>query len=107
MKHDKPVEGNSKDGTQTMNAPFGKKTDFDFKVGFVEKIIPSVSNIWNHWTGNGNSGMDAVAQVNGIDKTQMSKGHRKQQKRRTWKTEPLTNLIHGMAEGAQLNVKGI
>ena len=60
----------------------------------------------NPWTGNGNSGMDAVAQANGIDKTQLSKGHRKRPKKRTWKIEPLSNMIHGMAERAQLNMNG-
>ena len=51
-----------------MNEPFGKKTDFNFKERLVEETIPSDSNVWNHWTGDGNSGMDEVAQANGIDK---------------------------------------
>ena len=50
--------------------------------------------------------MGAVSQANGIDKTQLSKGHRKRPKKRTWKIEPLSIMIHGMAEGAQLNVNG-
>ena len=50
--------------------------------------------------------MDTVSQANGIDKTQLSKGHRKRPKKRTWKIEPLSIMIHGMAEGAQLNVNG-
>ena len=67
-----PVEDSAKDETQTMNVPFGGKFDFDFKVSFVEETIPSHRNVW---IGNGNSGMDAVAEANGIDKTQLSKGH--------------------------------
>ena len=47
MKDGKPVKGNAKCETQTMNASFEKKTDFDFKVRFFEKTIPSNSNIWN------------------------------------------------------------
>ena len=53
MKHDKPVEGNAKGEKQTMNATFGKKFDFDFKVSLVEETIPSDSNVWDYWTGNG------------------------------------------------------
>ena len=74
MKDDKPVKGNAKCETPSMNATFGKKTDFDFKVSLVEETIPSNSNIRNNWIGNGNSGMDAVGQANGIDKTQLSNG---------------------------------
>ena len=106
MKLDKPLEGSAKCEPQTMIAPFGKKTDFDLVVSLFEGTIPSNTNVWNTWIGNGNSGMDAVSQANGIDKTQLSKGHRKRPKKRTWKIEPLSNMIHGMAEGAQLNVNG-
>ena len=106
MKDGKPVTGNAKCETQTMNATFGKKTDFDFKVSLVEETIPSNSNIWNLWIVNGNSGMDTVAQANGIDETQLSKGHRKQQKKRIGKTETTWNLIRGMEENTQLNLNG-
>ena len=106
VKHDKPVEGNARDDKQPMNATFERKSDFDFEVNLVEETIPSHKNVWKHWTGNGNSGMDTVSQANDIDKTQLSKGHRKRPKKRTWKIEPLSIMIHGMAEGAQLNVNG-
>ena len=106
VTRDKPVEGNARDDKQTMNATFERKSDFDFEINLVEETIPSHRNAWNTWIGNGNSGMDAVSQANGIDKTQLSKGHRKRPKKRTWKIEPLSNMIHGMAEGAQLNVNG-
>ena len=106
MKHDKPAKGNAKVETQIVNATFGKTTDFDFNESLLEETIPSHSNIWNPWTGNGNSGMDAVAQANDIDETQLSNGHRKQSKRRIWKSEHNWNLIHGIEEGAQLKVNG-
>ena len=105
MKDGKPVKGNAKCETQTMNASFEKKTNFDFKVSLFEKTIPSNSNIWNLWIGNRNSGMDAVAQANGIDETQLSKGHRKQQQK-NWNIETTWNLIQGMEENTQLNVNG-
>ena len=50
--------------------------------------------------------MDAVSQANDIDKTQLSKGHRKQLKKRIWKIEQNWNLIQEMTEGAQLKVNG-
>ena len=106
MKHDKPAKGHAKIETQIVNATFGKKTDFDFKESLLEETNLSHRNVWNHWIGNGNSGMDAVSQANDIDKTQLSKGHRKQLKKRIWKIEHNWNLIHGMEEGAQLNMNG-
>ena len=106
MKHDKPAKSNAKVETQIVNATSGKKTDFDFNECLLEETIPSHSNIWNPWTGNGNSGMDAVSPANGINKTQLSKGHRKRPKKRSWKIEHNWNLIHGMEEGAQLKVNG-
>ena len=106
MKHDKPAKGHAKIETQIVNATFGKKTDFDFNESLLEETIPSHSSIWNPWNGNGNSGMDAVAQANVIDETQLSNGHRKQLKKRSWKIEHNWNLIQEMVEGAQLNVNG-
>ena len=106
VTHDKPLKSNAKGDTQTTSATFERKSDFDFEINLVEEIILSYRNVWNHWTGNGNSGMDAVSRAKDIDKTQLSKGHRKRPKKRTWKIEPLSNMILGMAEGAQLNVNG-
>ena len=106
MKHDKPAKGHAKIETQIVNATFGKKTDFDFNESLLEETIPSHSSIWNTWNGNGNSGMDAVAQANVIDETQLSNGHRKQLKKRSWKIEHKWNLIQEMEEGAQLNMNG-
>ena len=95
-KHDKPVECIAKGETRTMIATFGKKFDFDFKVSLVEETIPSNNDVWNPRLGNGNSGMDAVAQANGMDKTQLSKVHRKRPKKRAWKFEHPSILLHGM-----------
>ena len=106
MKHDKPAKGHAEIETQIVNATFGKKTDFDFNESLLEETIPSHSSIWNPWNGNGNSGMDAVAQANVIDETQLSNGHRKQLKKRSWKIEHNWKLMQEMAEGAQLNVNG-
>ena len=106
VAHDKPLKSNAKGEAQTMNASFGKKNDFDFKLTLFEETIPVQSNVWNHWIGNGNSGMDAVSQANDIDETQLSNGHRKQLKKRSWKIEHNWNLTRGMEEGAQLNVNG-
>ena len=101
-KHDEPVECNAKGETGTMIATFGKKFDFDFKISLVEETIPSNNNEWNPRIGNGNSGMDAVAQANGMDKTQLSKSHRKRPKKQAWKFEHTSNLLHGMVESFQL-----
>ena len=101
-KHDKPVECIAKGETRTMIATSGKKFDFDFKVSLVEETIPSNNDVWNPRLGNGNSGMDAVAQANGMDKTQLSKGHRKRPKKRAWKFEHTSSLLHGMVECVQL-----
>ena len=106
MKHEKPAKSNAKTETQVVNATFGKKTDFDFNESLLEETNLSHRNVWNHWIGNGNSGMDAVSQANDIDKTQLSKGHRMQLKKRIWKIEHNWNLIHGTEEKSQLNGNG-
>ena len=64
-----------------MNEQFGKETDFELKARLDEEIIPSDFTVWNHRTGIGNSGMNAVAQANGLDEIQLSNGHRKQQRK--------------------------
>ena len=85
-----------------MIATFGKKFDFDFKVSLVEETIPSNNDVWNPRIGNGNSVMDAVAQANGMDKTHLSKGHRKRPKKQAWKFEHSSNRLHEMVESVQL-----
>ena len=68
----------------------------------LDKIIPNNRKNCNNWLGNGNSGMDAVAQANPNAYTQLRNGHRKQIERRTWKFEHTSNLLHGMVESVQL-----
>ena len=106
VTHDKPVEGNARDDKQTMKATFERKSDFDFEINLVEETIPSSSNVWKHWTGNRNSGMDAVAQANGNDKTHLSKAHRKQPKKRIRTVDRSSNLIQKMEVRAQSNLNG-
>ena len=88
--------------TRTMIATFGKKFDFDFKIRNVEETIPSYNDVWNPWIGNGNSGMDAVAQANPNAYTQLRNGHRKQIEKRAWKFEHSSNRLHQMVESVQL-----
>ena len=107
LKHDKPEKGNAKAETHTMNEPFEKETDFDSEVSLIEEAIQSSNNVWDRWTDNGNSEMDAVAQANGIDKNQLSKGHRKQQQKRISMVERISNLRREMEERVQLNENGI
>ena len=90
-----------------MIGPLGKKSDFDYEVSLGEETIQSNNNVWNTWFGNGNSGMDAMAQANGIDNTQLSNGHRKQQKKRISTVERISNLRCEMEERVQLNENGI
>ena len=104
---DKPVESNAKCETQDINALFGKKNGFYFGVSLVEKAIQSNNNVWNPWIGNGNSGLHAVSQANGIDETQLSEGHRKQQKKRIWMVERISNLRREMEENTQLIESGL
>ena len=96
MKHNKQEKGHAKGETHTMNEPFGKKTDFDFEVSLVEEAIQSNNNVWKLWTGKVNSGINAVAQANGIDNTQLSNGHRKQQNERIGTVERISNLRREM-----------
>ena len=51
--------------------------------------------------------MHAVAQANGIDKTQFSKSHRKQPKKKIGLVESVSNLRREMEERTQLKEKGI
>ena len=103
MNHDKPLDKNTKCETQAKNARLEKNFNFDFKIELFQETLPNDSTEWSRWTGNGNSGMDAVAQANGIDETQLSRGHRKRPKKRTWKIETTWNMIHGVDENAQWN----
>ena len=49
VTHDKPpLKSNAKGETQTMNATFERKSDFDFEMNLVEETIPSQRNTWNN-----------------------------------------------------------
>ena len=72
-----------------------------------DKIFPNDSENRNNWLGNGNSGMDAVAQANPHVYTQLSSGHGKQFEKRAWKFEHSSIRFHGRNESAQLNTTGI
>ena len=67
-----------------------------------DKIIPNDSENRNNWLGNGNSGMDAVAQADPNAYTQLRNCHGKKIEKRAWKFEHTSNLLHGMVESVQL-----
>ena len=88
-----PSIDNAKIGTNAVNMSFWRKYDVELKEKLLDKIIPNDSENCNNWLGNGNSGMDAVAQANPNVHTQLSTGHRKQFEKRAWKFEPNLNSI--------------
>ena len=102
LERDQPAEENANNGTTSVNVSFGRKHDVDLKEKMPDKIIPNDSENRNNWLGNGNSGMDAVAQANPNAYTQLSSGHRKQFEKRVLKCEHSSNLLHGMFESVQL-----
>ena len=102
LERDQPAEENARNGTTSVNVSFGRKHDVDLKEKMPDKIIPNDSENRNNWLGNGNSGMDAVAQANPNAYTQLSSGHRKQFEKRVLKCEHSSNLLHGMFESVQL-----
>ena len=98
---------NAKTGTKAVNMSFARKDDVELKEKLLDKIIPSDSENCNNWLGNGNSGMDAVAQANPNVYTQLSSGHGKQFEKRAWKFEHSSYILNEMGEGVQLNQDGI
>ena len=102
LERDQPAEENARNGTTSVNVSFGRKHDLDLKEKMPDKIIPNDSENRNNWLGNGNSGMDAVAQANPNAYTQLSSGHRKQFEKRVLKCEHSSNLLHGIFESVQL-----
>ena len=102
-----PSIDNAKNGTNAVNMSFEREDDVELKEKLLDKIIPNNSENCNNWLGNGNSGMDAVAQANPNVYTQLSTGHSKQFEKRAWKFEQTSNLLHGMNEIAQLKTNGI
>ena len=102
LEQAKPAEENASNETKSVNVLFGRKHDVELKEKLLDRIIPNDSENCNNWLGNGNSGMDAVAQANPNVYTQLSKGHRKRPKKRAWKFEQTSNRLHGMVESVQL-----
>ena len=86
---------------------FWRKHDVELEKKLLDKIIPNDSENCNNWLGNGNSGMDAVAQANPNVYTQLSSGQGKQFEKRAWKFEHSSYLLDEMDEGVQLNQDGI
>ena len=64
LEQDKPAEENASKETKSVNVSFGRKHDVILNVKLQDKIIPNDRENCNNWLGNGNSGMDAVAQAN-------------------------------------------
>ena len=102
-----PAEENASNETKSLNVSFERIHDVDLNKKLLDKIIANDSENGNNWLGNGNSGMDAVAQANSIAYTKLSIGHRKQLEKRAWTFEHSSNLFHGMVESVQLNATGI
>ena len=102
LKRDQPAEENASNERKAVNVSFGGKEDVGFSEKLLDKIIPNDRENCNTWIGNGNSGMDAVAQANPNAYTQLRNGHRKQIEKRAWKFEHTSNLLHGMVESVQL-----
>ena len=107
LEQAKPAEENASNETKSVNVLFGRKHDVELKEKLLDRIIPNDSENCNNWLGNGNSGMDAVAQANPNVYTQLSTGHSKQFEKRAWKFEPISIRFHGRNESAQLNTTGI
>ena len=91
------------DGAKAVKMSFRRKHDVELKEKLLDKIIPNDSENCNNWLGNGNSGMDAVAQANPSVHTQLNTGQSKQFE----KFEPISIRLHGKNESAQLNTTGI
>ena len=107
LERNQPSEKNMSNGTKSVSVPFGRKHDADLNEKLLDKFIPNDSENCINWLGNGNSGMDAVAQANPNAYTQLRNGHRKRFEKRAWKFEHSSNLLHEMVESVQLNPTGI
>ena len=107
LERNQPYKDNAGDGAKTVKMSFWRKHDVEPKEKLLEKIFPNDSEYCNNCLGNGNSGMDAVAQANPIVYTQLSSGHGKQFGRRGWKFEHSSYLLDEMDEGVPLNQDGI
>ena len=86
---------------------FGRQHDVDLNEKLLDKGIPNDSENCINWLGNGNSGMDAVAQANPKVYTQLSTCYSKQFQKGACKFEHSSNRLHGMIESVQLIPTGI
>ena len=102
LKRDQPAEENASRERKAVNVSLGRKRDVGLNEKLLDKIIPNDRENCNNWLGNGNSGMDAVAQANPNAYTQLRNDHPKQSEKRAWKFEHASNLLHGMVESVQL-----
>ena len=100
LERNQPYKDKASDGAM---AVIWRKHDVELKEKLLDKIIPNDRENCNNWLGNGNSGMDAVAQANPNVFTQRSSGHGKQLEKRAWKFEHSSYLMDEMDEGVQLN----
>ena len=104
LKRNQPSKDNASDEIKAVKMSFWRKHDVELKEKLLDKIIPNDRENCNNWLGDGNSGMDAVAQanLNAYTKPKLSNGHRKQFEKRVLKFEHSSNLLHGMVESVQL-----
>ena len=107
LERNQPSEENTSDRTKAVKMSFWSKHDVELTKKLLDKIIPNDSENCSNWLGNGNSGMDAVAQANPSVHTQLNTGQSKQFEKRAWKFEPISIRLHGRNESAQLNTTGI
>ena len=99
LERNQSYKDNASDGAKAVKMSFWRKHDVELKEKLLHKIIPNDSENCNNWLGNGNSGMDAVAQANRNVYTQLSSGHGKQFEKRAWKFEHSSYLLDEMDEG--------
>ena len=74
LERNQPYKDNASDGAKAVKMSFWRKQDVELKEKLLDKMIPNDSENCNNWLGNGNSGMDAVAQANPNVYTQLSSG---------------------------------
>ena len=96
LERNQPYKDNASDGAKAVKMSFGRKDDVELKEKLLDKIIPNDSENCNNWLGNGNSGMDAVAQANANVHTQLSTCYSKQFEKRAWKFEHTSDVLDEM-----------
>ena len=104
LKHNQPSKDNASDELKAVKMSFWRKHDVELKEKLLDKIILNDRENCNNWLGNGNWGMDAVAQANpnAYTNPKLINDHRKQFEKRVLKFEHSSILLHGMVESVQL-----